>query len=339
MLVNNALDYSLLHRLTQSFGPSGNESEVAHVISKEVTPMVESLQVDPLGNLITRKRGEGRKILISCHMDEVGIIVTSIDHRGFLYFSAVGGLKAADLNHKRVRFVNKRVGVISEELRRTDEGKTMTKYFIDIGVDSETKARQYVKEGDMAVLVGDFSETESHIISKALDNRVGCFIALEVLKKIESQDDLYFVFSAQEEVGARGAKIAAYQIEPDLALIIDTTISFDKPREENQTGLNKGVAIKAMDRTIVVSPRIKNWMAEVAINLNIPFQWEIITAGGTDAGPVHLTKYGIPTGGIAIPTRYLHTGNEVVAKKDIIAAYNLVLALISNPYNANESER
>jgi endoglucanase len=134
-----------------------------------------------------------------------------------------------------------------------------------------------------------------------------------------------------EEVGSRGAKTLAHQIQPDLALILDATLSYDSPKEKNRTGLRRGVAIKVMDRSIVVSPLIKNWMQEVAIQQGIPYQWEIIFEGGTDAGPVHLSHNGIPTGGIAIPVRYLHSGNELVAKTDIEAAWHLLVALISKP--------
>lgn len=332
MFEKKELDYSLLNRLTQVFGPSGNETEVANLIIKEVDGIVTTVQTDPLGNLIIRKPGTGKKIMIACHMDEVGIIVTHIDIRGYLYFTVVGGLKFSELNNKRVMFRNRHIGIVSQELRRTEEGKQYTKYFIDIGVTSNEEARNIVKEGDMAIFVGDFHETDTHIISKALDNRLGCFIVLQVLRKIQSKNDIYFAFTAQEEVGARGAKTAAFQIEPDIALVIDTTISYDKPKEENQISLNKGVAIKAMDRSIIVSPKIKNWMVDIAIHKNIPFQWEILSLGDTDLGPIHLTKNGIPAGGLDIPVRYLHTANEMVSKNDIIAAYNLAFELISNPY-------
>jgi endoglucanase len=326
------LDYELLKQLTQKFGPSGNEIEVADFIIKQVKTIADSVQIDPLGNLIIRKRGNGTKIMIACHMDEVGIMVTHIDDQGYLYFVPVGGLRGPDLIAKRIIFKNKRIGVVCRERKKRAEDKSTGKIFIDIGVTSEAEARSIVTEGDMATLVGDFQETESHIISKALDNRIGCFLALEIFKQIHCESDLFFTFTVQEEVGARGAKTAASTIQPDLALIIDTTISYDTPNERNRTSLGHGVAIKVMDRSIVVSPKIKNWMADISSQKNIPFQWEIITTGGTDSGPVHLTQGGIPTGGIAIPVRYLHTANEIVTKTDMQSAYNLLLELLLNPY-------
>ncbi len=211
--------------------------------------------------------------------------------------------------------------------------------YIDIGVRAEEEARALVRDGDMAVLVGDYVETAEHILSKALDNRVSCFLALEILKQIESEHDLYFVFSVQEEVGARGAQTAAQRIQPDLALIIDTTLSFAAPKEKNRPSLNQGVAIKVMDRSIIVSPEIKNWMADIALQKDIPFQWEIISEGGTDSGPVHLTKGGIPTGGIAIPVRYLHSGSEMVAKHDLVISVSFIQRMLLEPLSIVQPNR
>jgi putative aminopeptidase FrvX len=327
-----SLDYGLLKQLTEKFSPSGNETEVADFIIEQVKTIADSIQVDLLGNLIIRKRGNGIKVMIVSHMDEVGIMITHIDPQGYLYFVPVGGLKGSDLVAKRVVFKNKRIGVVSRERKQKTEDKTFGKVFIDIGVNSEAEARCIVTEGDMATLVGDFQETEGHVISKALDNRIGCFLAIEILKQIHCESDLFFTFTVQEEVGSRGAKIAAATIQPDLALIIDTTISYDTPNEFNRTSLGRGVAIKVMDESIVVSPKIKNWMADICSQKKVPFQWEIISTGATDCGPVHLTQGGIPTGGIAIPVRYLHTANEIAAKADIRSAYNLLLELLLNPY-------
>lgn len=328
------LDYALLQQLTQAFGPSGNEQEVARILTDQLHSVVDSVQTDPLGNLILRKKGKGKKIMITCHMDEVGIIVTHIDEQGYLYFAPVGGLQSSQLVGRRVFFSNRRQGVVSRERKKQADEKSPEKIFIDLGVSDELEARSLVSEGDMAVLVGEFQESEGHILAKALDNRLGCFLALEAAKEIRSDHDLYFTFTVQEEVGARGAKTAAGSILPDLAIIIDTTISFDTPSERNQTCLGRGAAIKVMDRSILVSPKIKKWMNDISVQANIPTQWEIITSGGTDSGPVHLTQGGIPTGGIAVPVRYLHSGNEIASKKDIQAAYELLFELLQKPFEA-----
>jgi len=327
------LDFTLLKQLTQAYGPSGNEQEIAGLISELGRPYSQEILTDALGNIVLRRpgTGKGKKLLLVSHMDEVGVIVTHIDDKGYLYFAAVGGVKNENLLAKRVMFANRYIGVVNRDSSQAEQGKPSGKYYIDLGVRSEKEARSLVREGDMAVLVGDYQETGNHILSKALDDRAGCFIALEVLKQIECEHDLYFAFTVQEEVGARGAKTVAHQIKPDLALILDTTLSFDSPKEKNRTSLNQGAAIKVMDRSIVVSPQVKNWMYEIAQKNDIAIQWEIISEGGTDSGPVHLSRGGIPTGGIAIPVRYLHSGNEIAAKYDLHSAYLLTLALLQNP--------
>ena len=327
---NKLVDYSLLTVLTQAFGPSGNEQEIAAVIADHCRLHADSIRTDKLGNLIAHKKGTGKKIMVVAHMDEIGLIATHINPQGFIYFSTVGGFRTPEMIAKRVRFSNGTIGIIQKEKDETVEKKT-DRFYIDIGVAGEQQARERVQIGDMAVLCGEFRETNDIVIAKALDNRVGCFIALQALKNIQTTHELFFVFSAQEEVGARGAKTAAYALEADLALVIDTTFSYDTPKIQNRTSLNRGPAIKVMDRSIIVSPLIKNWMAETAAVNNIPFQWEIIVSGGTDSGPIHLTKEGIPTGGLAIPVRYLHSGSEMAGKKDIEGAVDLLSALINNP--------
>ncbi|MGI5901882.1 MAG: M42 family metallopeptidase [Desulfitobacteriia bacterium] len=332
-MVNKELNLELLKGLTQAYGPSGNEKQVAKFIENYIQDQIktiDTLETDTLGNLIVRKKGPGKKIMVAAHMDEIGLIATYLDSKGYIYFSPVGGLKPANLLAQRVMFGNGSVGVIAKE-RKESGDKSPAKYFIDLGVTGEQEARKYITEGDMAVLTGQFVETDNHVISKALDNRLGCFITLEALKNYNSEHDLYVVFTAQEEVGTRGAKTAAYALEPDLAIVVDMTFSYDTPKEKHRTSLDKGVAIKIMDRSILVTPKIKNWMLDVATENNIPYQTEIITAGGTDSGPIHLSQEGIPTGGLAVPVRYLHTGSEIASKSDIKAACRLLTALLEQP--------
>ncbi|HHV64179.1 MAG TPA: M42 family metallopeptidase [Peptococcaceae bacterium] len=331
MTENILSDYRMLKELTQKFGPSGNEKEVSDYIAAQIHPLVDKVESDPLGNLVAHRKGSGLRVMIACHMDEVGVMITHIDERGYLYFSPVGGLISSELVNKRVIFQNKRIGIVCKDKEKSGE-RTTEKIYIDIGASRESEARKVVKEGDMAVLVGDYVETDNCIISKALDNRLACFLVIEFLKHIQSKHELYIVFTCQEEVGARGAKTAAYSIRPDLALVIDATRSYDRPQESNQTCLDRGVAIKAMDKSIIVSPQIKNWMAEMARKKKIEHQWEVISTGSTDSGPVHLTAGGIPTGGLALPVRYLHTGNEVASKKDLNSALKLLAELVLNPF-------
>lgn len=331
-MTGKELDYKQLAELTQAFGPSGNEEQVAALIAEYGRPFADSAEIDKMGSLIIRKKGQGKKILLACHMDEPGIIVTHINDNGFLSYAPVGGLKGRDLLWQRVRFASGLTGVINKEKDEKNSETKREKMYLDIGALTYSEADSLVSIGDMAVLTGDYNDSGTTIISKALDNRAGCFIALEVLKKIVTVHDLYFVFTVQEEVGARGARTAAYMLEPDLALIIDATPSLDYPKVHKRLSLEQGVAVKVMDRSIVVSPAIKNWIAAEAEKNKIPYQWEIITSGGTDSGPVHLTRGGIPTGGLAVPVRYVHSGSEIAAKRDIHSAVQLLLCLLQNPF-------
>ncbi len=219
-----ALDYSLLERLTQAFGPSGREENIRNLIIAEVKDYCDEIISDKLGNLIIHKKGSGRKVLVAVHMDEIGTIITNVDENGYLRYSAVGGLRSNELNNARVRFENGNYGIIHKEADIYGE-KKLEKYYIDAPAsDNANESINYEIIGEMAVLFGPYYEAHNRIISKALDNRAGCFAAIEVLKQLNSQDDVYFAFTVQEEVGTRGAKIAAHSLEPDFAIVLDATI-------------------------------------------------------------------------------------------------------------------
>ncbi|HWQ88762.1 MAG TPA: M42 family metallopeptidase [Desulfitobacteriaceae bacterium] len=326
------LDYSLLSTLTQLFGPSGFEEEVAQYISAQLQPHSDKISIDTLGNLIVRRRGPGKRILVASHMDQIGIIVTNIDKEGFLRFSILGSMAITALNKKRIKFRNGRIGVIGVEKLEKVADLKLEKFYIDIGASSREEAGNAVQIGDSAVLVGDFIEAGSRIISKAFDDRLGCFIAIEALKRVKTDHELAFVFTVQEEVGARGAQTAAYALDPDLALAVDVTATGDTPKAQQMSvELGKGAGIKVFDRSLVTSPQIKRWMADVATNKKIPFQWEVLEFGGTDSGAINLTKAGIPAGVISVPIRYLHSPAEMADKKDVEAAVDLLVALLESP--------
>ncbi|ADY56078.1 Cellulase [Syntrophobotulus glycolicus DSM 8271] len=320
------LDYSVLNKLTQSFGPSGREESIRRLLISLVKDHCDEIICDRLGNLIVHKKGPGKKVLVAVHMDEIGLIITNVDPKGFLRYSAVGGLRSRDLVHTRVRFENDVYGMISKETDIYGE-KKLEKYYIDSPA-IEACSQDLI--GEMAVLFGPYNESKDRVIAKSLDNRAGCFAAVEVLKQIQSRDDLYVVFTVQEEVGTRGAKIAANVLQPDLAIVLDATIADDFPENKNCTiALGKGCGIKVMDRSIIISPEIREWIAGIAREKQIPFQWEILDKGGTDSGPIHLAHGGILTGGISIPIRHIHTPGEIADKNDIQAAADLLYALLN----------
>ncbi|WP_425801727.1 M42 family metallopeptidase [Desulfitobacterium sp. Sab5] len=332
MIRLNSEDYSLLQRLTQVYGPSGVEDEVRKLIIEEIRPYCDTFRQDKLGNLIVVRQGTGKKIMIAAHMDEIGIMITHIDENGFLRFTPVGGVHISELPHRRVQFKNGHTGVISVEKLEKPSDLKLTKLYVDIGANNREEAEQIIRIGDIAVFIGTFVQTGSRILSKALDDRIGCFIALETLKRVQSNHELSFVFTVQEEVGLRGAQTAAFTLDPDLAIAVDVTLTGDTPNAHTMdVKIGKGVAIKVFDRSMITPPQVKQWMASTSENNQIPYQWEVLEFGGTDSGTIHLTKGGIPSGVLSIPTRYVHSPSEMIDTRDVESAISLLVALLESP--------
>lgn len=326
---DNSLNYALLQTLTQAFGPSGSEDTIREIITREVAPFCDELTTDPLGNLIAVKKGTGKHIMVASHMDEIGLMITFIDDNGYLRFAPIGGVQIPYLPYRRVRFSDGTTGIIGVEKLDKPGDLKLEKLFIDIGASSRTEAEQMITIGSTVVFVGEYSQVGDHLTSKAMDDRIGCYVAIEALKKVQSPHQLSFVFTVQEEVGLRGAKTAAYALAPDFAFSVDVTVTGDTPKgKQMDMKLGKGIGIKVMDRSMITPPQIKNWMAEKAEEKGIPYQWEVLDMGGNDGGSILLTNGGIPTGVISIPTRYVHSPSEIVAKKDVEGAISLLIALL-----------
>lgn len=332
MICLNSEDYSLLQRLTQVYGPSGFEDEVRKVIIEEIRPLCDTFRQDKLGNLIAVRQGTGRKIVIAAHMDEIGIMITHIDDNGFLRFTPVGGVHISELPHRRVQFKDGRIGIIGVEKLEKPSDLKLTRLYVDIGASDRNEAEQIIRIGDSAVFVGAFVKTGTRILSKALDDRIGCFIAIKALERVQSNHEISFVFTVQEEVGLRGAQTAAFALDPDLAISVDVTLTGDTPKAHSMdVKLGKGVAIKVFDRSMITPPQVKQWMASTSEEHQIPYQWEVLEFGGTDSGTIHLTKGGIPSGVLSIPTRYVHSPSEMIDTKDVEAAISLLVALLEGP--------
>ena len=317
----------LLKKLTLCYGPSGREDNIRKIIEDIAKPYADEIKTDALGNLIVHKKGNGKKIMVAAHMDEIGVIATVIDDNGFIRFSAVGGLYNKDLLGRRVIFENGVVGVIGSEEDNKD--RKILKMYIDIGATDKADCEKKVSIGDMATFCADFYENENCVISKALDNRSGCYVLLKALEKIKSDNDLYFVFTSQEEVGLRGAKTSAFSIAPDYAIAIDVTDTGDTPDGIKMvTKLGKGAAIKIMDRSVLCDSFVRSKLAELAAENNISYQLEIMNYGGTDAGAISLSGSGVKTGGISIPTRYIHSPSEMINKNDLKSAIDLLCVFL-----------
>jgi len=320
----------LLKNLVDTFSPSGNESRIAEVIKSEIKDYVDEIKVDTLGNLIARKKGNGKKIMIAGHMDQIGLIITDIDKEGFLRFTNIGGISPFMSLTQRVIFDNGTVGIIFME--RTDEiGKLkLENMYIDIGAKSKEDAEKKVNIGDVCVYNSEYFEDENRVIARCLDDRIGCYVMIEVIKNLKnSENDLYFVFTVQEELGLRGAKTAAYGINADMGIAIDVTGSGDTPKARRfAVGQNKGTAIKVKDQGIIVHPKVKELMVNTAKENNIPYQMEVLEGGATDSGAIHLTREGIPSGVISVPTRYIHSSCEMISITDVMSSIELLQKLL-----------
>ncbi|MDQ7779903.1 MAG: M42 family metallopeptidase [Planctomycetota bacterium] len=321
----------LLKKLTEVYGPSGNEGPVLHILQKELKGHVDSMKIDVLGNLIvTKGRGKPR-VMLAAHADEIGVAVTHIDKNGFLRFTNVGGLRPVNMLGHRVRFQNGTLGTIGEEKRDSlkDELK-LEKMYIDIGARDKAEAAKRVAVGDMGCFVQPFVDTGSRLIAKAFDDRVGCAIVVEALKRMRKPAcSIFAVFTAQEEVGVRGARTAAYGIKPDVAVAVDITGTGDTPESRTMAvGLGKGPAIKVMDGGMLASPQVKEALIAAAKRLRIPYQLEVLIGGTTDAWGIQVTLEGIPSGVISIPTRYAHTPSEMVDARDVENCVRLLVEYV-----------
>lgn len=329
----------LIRELAPAYGPAGREEQVRALIRRHVEPLADEVSVDRMGNLIALVRGAGgpgaRRVMLAAHMDEIGLMVTHIDDKGFLRFAPVGGHGAATLLGQRVVFADGTCGTIGAEKLDDIKDLKLDRLFIDIGAADREDAARRVPVGSTAVFARDVATCGSRLIGKALDDRAGCAVLVELMHQLRahpSVHDVYCVFSVQEEVGARGARTAGYAISPDLALAVDVTATGDTPKGEplNMT-LGGGTAIKVKDNSLIAHPWVRQLLVDTAAAAGIPYQMEVLPYGGTDAGAIHLTKTGVPAGALSIPTRYLHSPGEMVDMRDVAATADLLVAVLQQP--------
>lgn len=320
----------LIKELTESFGPSGSEDKIRETIIEKVRPYADSINVDKMGNIIAQKGTSGERLMLAAHMDEIGIIVTNIDDKGFLRFSNVGGLSPFTLIGERVVFANGTIGVFGMEKMDDMKDLKINKMFIDIGALSREEAKQKVKIGDMGTFYRECSISGDYIISKALDDRAGCAVLIKVMEQLKKPGyQTFFVFTVQEEVGLRGAKTSSFGVDPDLAIAVDVTLTGDTPEAPKMAvALGKGPAIKVKDNSIISHPKIKDALISAAEQKKVPYQLEVLEFGGTDSGAIHLSRSGVPSGGLSIPSRYVHSPSEMVHLKDLEMAVELLTGFI-----------
>lgn len=321
------LQMELLKNLIDISAVSGSEDNIFSIIKSELELYADEIYIDALKNIIVHKKGNGKKMMFSAHTDEIGLMANYIDDNGFVRFALVGGVDVYTSLYQRVVFQNGTVGTVCFE-NKTDIKKDLKpqNMYIDIGASSKEEAMSKVLPGDTASFTGDFIDRGETVVSKALDNRTGVYILIEALKEInESPFDLYFVFSSQEEIGLRGARAAAYEIEPDVAIAVDVTDTGDTPGCETlDVKLGGGAAIKIMDKSVITDRALRDALTRCAEENDIAHQYEILTFGGTDAGAMQTVKSGTVTGAISLPIRYVHTPCETANKSDIEACISLV---------------
>jgi putative aminopeptidase FrvX len=328
----------ITRKLTETYGPSGYEDAIRSIIRKEIEDLADDVVVDALGNLIAtiNGNGTGRRIMLAAHMDEIGVIVTHIDKNGFLRFGSVGGVRPERCIGNRVIFNNGTVGIIwVEDQVKTGATPTFDQLYIDVSASSPEDCP--VGIGDMACFDRAFTVQGDRWISKALDDRIGCVVLLEVMRKIKQENlilshTLHFVFSAQEEVGVRGAQTAAFGLKPEIGIAIDVTPAIDIPKSKNSAiQLGKGAAIKVKDSGMISHAGLVHLMVDRAKAENIPYQLEVLLRGSTDARAIQLSHSGAIAGCISVPTRYVHSVSEMVDVNDVNHVIKLLLACLKGP--------
>ncbi len=326
----------LLKKLTQITAPSGNETAICDFVENEIKDYVDEIYRDNLGNLIAHIKGDGARVLFDAHTDEIGVLATFIEDNGYIRFANLGGVSPYNALHARVKFLNGTVGVVSVDASRDDIMKNLklSDLYIDIGAKEKEEAESKVSIGDAAAFCGEFIDLGDKVVSKAIDDRVGCYCLIKTIKEIKNpKNDLYFLFAASEELGLRGAKAAATAINPDYAVALDVTSTGDTlGKRKMAVKLGGGAAVKIKDNSILCHPYIKQLMIDTCKKYDIPYQTEVLEFGGTDAGAIHLSGAGVATGAISVPTRYIHSPSEMADKNDIEAVINLSLKLIEEGF-------
>ena len=333
----------LVKELVSLAAPSGFEDEVRDFLRKNA--LCDEIYTDSIGNLICHKKGEGKRVMIAAHMDEVGFIITGITDDGFLKFRPLGSIETMVMLSNKVYIGKNRIpGIIGAKavhLQTAEEMKTSLKVkdmYIDIGAAGKEDAEKIVSLGDYAVFESEYKEFGDNLVkSRALDDRVGCAILLELMKN-EYESDMYFTFTVQEEVGLRGAQVAAYSIKPDIALVIEGTTCSDvygsKPHT-TVTTLGGGAVMTAMDSGAVSNKEYYDFIMQIAEKNNIPLQIKRTTMGGTDAGRIQTSGNGVKTAVLAVACRYIHSSVSVMNKDDFENVYKLALNVLQNIERSN----
>lgn len=338
----------LIEELCMTPGISGFEEKIAAILERELKDVANDIEIDKMGNFIATKKGakKGPKVMIASHMDEIGLMVRYIDDNGFIRFSTIGGINDQMLMNQTVTIHSKNgdvTGVIGSKpphVTKPEERKKVVAYddmFIDIGAKDKEQAEEMITIGDPITFKSWFAEfPNNYVMAKALDNRLGCYVMLEVMKRVNSKATVYGVGTTQEEVGLKGARVTSYKLNPDMAFALDVTLSGDHPGikpDEAPVVSGKGPAVIMIDasgRGIMTPKIVRDLLINTGDKYEIPYQLEVSDGGTTDATSIHLTKEGIPTGVLSVPTRYIHTTVSVASLDDVESTIELIVKAIES---------
>ncbi|NLG08171.1 MAG: M42 family metallopeptidase [Deinococcales bacterium] len=335
----------LLKKLSEAAGVPSREEQVREIVRQELEGKVDELTVDAMGNLVAIKRS-GRdgapRVMVAAHMDEIGFLVRHVDDRGFLRVQSVGGFDTRNLFARQVtvhasKSGEELIGVMNPagkpiHISTAEERKkipTIDSFYIDLGLEGDA-VKEKVRVGDMVTLRQEFVDLGTVVTGKALDDRSGCWILIETIKRLQQGEmgaDLHAVFTVQEEVGLRGAITGAYAAEADVGVALDTTLAVDTPEIGEHlrvTQLGKGVGLKVMDSSIISTRWLLDHFMELAEANGIDYQLEVLPLGGNDAAAIQKSRGGIPSITLSTPSRYVHTVTEMVAKSDLEGAVALL---------------
>ncbi len=319
----------LLKKLMLTHGVSGREDKIRELIRAQIESYCDEITVDPVGNLIAHIKGEGKKIMLGAHMDEIGYFATHITEKGFIKVSPIGGINYLSGAFSSVVSENGVYGVIAPT--KTDELPKADSVYIDIGAKSKRQAENKVKVGDFFVHTPSVKRLlGTRYVGRPFDDRVGCLVLIEAIKEIKNpKNDLYFVFTVQEEVGCKGARPATYTVEPDIAIALDVTRTDDKIGSDTlNVKIGDGPTIKIKDASVICSHELVVKMREIAKANNIKYQDEMLSRGGTDTSSMQIARRGTRAGAISIPCGFIHTNNEMIDINDVRGAIKLVKALV-----------
>ena len=342
------MNIELLRRLAAAPGIAGFEGQVRDLVREAITPLVDEVRTDRLGNLIATKNGNGGPtILVAAHMDEIGFLVRHVDNRGFLRLQPLGSFDPRVLIAQRVivhaQDGSQVPGVIAttaEPLHfgppRDSRRPEPQDLFVDVG---DAAAR--IEIGDMVTLDRDMFATGDRVVSKALDDRIGLYVMIEAIRLLTNPvSTIVAVATVQEEVGSRGAVVAGYEINPDICVALDLTVANDIPGsrdDEEVTRLGRGPAIKVMDTTQISHPGIVRHLRDLAAQHALPYQLEVLNHGGTDASLIQRLRAGIAVVTLSIPARYIHTVNETVAISDVDHTVTLLARYLEDAHSREYS--